>query len=100
MNTVLGEPIIYKLKKISLKSLGIILSALHTLVGLMVGIIVTFGSLVNGETGMWGLGAWSILVLPIINGILGFLTGCLIAGFYNFIASRLGGIVLEFEKAE
>lgn len=42
---------------------------------------------------MFGVGA--IVVLPICYGILGWIGGWIVAGLYNWIAGRFGGIVLQ-----
>jgi len=37
------------------------------------------------------------LIFPVLNGLLGLATGAFFTGLYNFLASRFGGIDMEFE---
>jgi hypothetical protein len=41
------------------------------------------------------LGYWSLIVMPILNGLFYFVAGALIALVYNLIANWIGGIKLE-----
>ena len=92
---------ILKLKKISILPFSLILCALHAMVGLALGIIVAMISIVTkDQQAAMGLGAWAIVVFPILNALLGFLTGVLIAWAYNFFAAQLGGVRMEFLEEE
>ena len=44
------------------------------------------------------LGYWSLIVLPILNGIIYFILGIIGALLYNLFASWVGGVKLEFSK--
>lgn len=91
-----------KLKKISTKSFILIFSIINVTAGLILGTVVTIVSLAapdeQGAGG--GIGAWAILIFPILNGLLGIATGAFFTGLYNFLAQRFGGINLEFEAIE
>ena len=91
---------VLKIQKISAVPLGIILCCMHTIVGLILGVIVSVGSLTNAEEGgLWDLGVWAILVLPLINAALGFITGLFLAGAYNLLVQWFGrAIELEVEQ--
>lgn len=41
-----------------------------------------------------------VLVMPIIYGILGFISGLILAALYNLFASLFGGIEMKFKKVE
>jgi len=87
-----------KLKKIAVMPLAKILCALQSMVGLILGVIVAIGSVTTQEDdGLWSLGAWSILVFPIVNAVLGLLSGMLLAWAYNLFAQWFGGIEFELE---
>ncbi len=47
--------------------------------------------------GVSSLGVASIVVFPILGLIFGFIIGAVVAIVYNFLASLLGGIKLEFK---
>ena len=93
------------IKKIKPLSLGKFLGALYGIFGLIAGIIFsllsTVGSFALPESGFNGLFAFfgiaSIVVLPLIYGLMGFLGGFLIASFYNFVAKKVGGVEIETE---
>ena len=88
-----------RLEKISILPLAKISSALHALVGFVLGMIVTIGSLTSqDENGIWSLGPWSVLVFPVVNAGLGFLTGAFMAWGYNYFAQGFGGIEFEVEE--
>jgi len=90
-----------KLNRINVLSLAKIVSAIQAVIGLVLGIVVSIGSTTNQQDdGIWSLGAWSLLVFPIVNAILGFLTGSLLALGYNLFAQWFGGIEFEIEKRE
>lgn len=61
----------------------------------------TFGTYAGTATGlnmaplMLGLGIASIIVMPIIMAILGFIMGAIGAFFYNVAAKYVGGIKLD-----
>lgn len=48
-------------------------------------------------TGMRMLGTGSLVVLPIIYGVLGFILGALTAWLYNLVARWTGGLELELD---
>lgn len=83
-------------------SLAGILAVLHTLIGIVVGAVIALGALLNQEgEGLWSLGIWAILVLPVVNAMIGYGTGLLIAFFYNLMAQGLNqGIEMEFERTD
>lgn len=89
---------ILKINKISIKSLVWILSVIYVSAGFVLGLIVTIASLVSPpDQEMGGVGAWAVLLFPIINGLLGCLTAMFLASMYNFLAGLMGGVVIEAE---
>jgi hypothetical protein len=89
------------LKTISVLPVAKIFCVMHAVIGLILGLIVTLGSLTGQEyNGVLSIGPWSILVFPIANSILGFLTGLFIAGGYNLISKWVGSIEIEIEQKE
>jgi len=48
-------------------------------------------------TGMRMLRTGSLVVLPVVYGVLGFILGALTAWLYNLVASWTGGLELELE---
>ena len=90
-----------ELRSISVLSLAKMVSAIQAVIGLILGIIVSIGPSGNQQDeGIWGLGPWSLLVFPIVNAVLGFLTGSLLALGYNLFAQWFGGIKYEVEDKE
>lgn len=89
-----------KLKKISTKSFVVIFSVINVIAGVILGALVTIASLISPNEEGAALGAWAILIFPVLNGILGAVTGAFFTGLYNVLASRLGGIELEFESLQ
>ena len=90
-----------KLMKISTKSFVLIFASLNVIAGVLLGAVVTVVSLVNPpEPGSNEVGAWAVLVFPVLNGILGVAAGFFLAGIYNLLTRFFGGIELEFEPIE
>jgi len=90
-----------KLKKISVKSFIITFSTINLVAGFIIGLIVTVMSLVAPDEQVPAVfGVWAILTFPILNAILGVVSGALITGAYNIVAQRMGGIELEFEAVQ
>jgi len=76
-----------------------IFCALHAVVGVILGIVATIGSMTNQtDEGFWSLGPWSLLVFPVVNAGLGFLTGIFFAWAYNLFSQWFGGIEFELEE--
>ncbi len=96
-----------ELKRIGPLSAGKVLGAMYFVLGLVMGLIGVVFSLatsaylgdVFGDSStlsiMFGFG--SIIILPFIYAILGFIQGLITAWLYNLIAGILGGIKLEIK---
>jgi hypothetical protein len=92
-----------KIKRIGVLSLGKILGIIYALFGFIGGAIlslvaITGISMSNGGAGLgiaFGIGA--IIILPIIYGVLGFISGILCGAIYNLAALWMGGIEIEVE---
>ena len=71
--------------------------------GILISILLSKAELIPGLTEQLGLvstlGYKSIIVFPILNGILYFIVGIILAFIYNLLASWIGGINLEFKEA-
>ncbi len=89
-----------KLKKISMKSFILIFSTINVLAGFVLGAVVSVVSLITPNEQGSAMGAWAILIFPVLNGLLGVVTGAFLTGMYNFIAPRFGGVQLEFETVQ
>lgn len=91
-----------KLMKISTRSFIIIFSMINVVAGFILGTVVTIVSLVTptAQQAPGDMGPWSILTFPILNGLLGLVTGSFFTVVYNFFAKKFGGIELEFENLE
>ncbi len=95
-----------ELKKIRILSLAKITCILGVIYGLVSGILVSFiysksellASLgIQLPAAVTTLGYKSIIVLPILYGIIYFIAGIILAFVYNLLASWVGGINLEFK---
>jgi hypothetical protein len=96
-----------ELKRIGPLSAGKVLGIMSFVMGLVIGLITVVFSLatsayfgdVFGDSStlsmMFGFG--SLLIMPFIYGVLGFIQGLIGAWLYNLIARILGGIHLELQ---
>ena len=94
------------IRKIDPLSTGKILGLIYALIALVVGLFLTmiavFGVAAGGGGGnsvVGGLitGVGAVLLLPLFNGLMGFVGGAIAALLYNLVASMAGGIVFEVE---
>jgi hypothetical protein len=99
------------LKKIGVMSLARILGIIYAFLGLIIGIFVAlvvslgaiagsrFSEFSHGPSPLLGLvfGIGSIVIFPILYGLLGFLAGLIASALYNWIVGFAGGIELELE---
>lgn len=92
-----------EIKKIDILSAVKVVAAGYAAIGLIVGAISTFVSLVGAaimRSGSILFGVGSIIFLPILYGFFGVLAGALGGLIYNLIASWIGGIKIETDKSE
>lgn len=95
-----------ELKRVGIMSLAKIAGLIGVIYGLVSGllfsIIYSKAGSIPGLTEQLGmissLGYSSIIVLPILNGIIYFIAGVVIAFIYNLLAKKVGGIELTLEK--
>lgn len=90
-----------KLNKISPKSFILVFATINVVAGLILGAVVTVVSLAAPQDESFGAGgAWAILIFPIVNGVLGAMTGAFLTGMYNFLSEMVGAAVFEFEEVK
>ena len=90
------------LKRIEPLSLAKVAGILYACIGIIAGLCMwMFSGLMSGLGGeeadmfatMFGVG--SIIIFPILYGILGFIFGFISAALYNVVADRIGGIEVD-----
>ncbi len=86
------------------KITGILYAVLGLFMGFIISAVALFGALLgsalsNSSEPFVGLifGAGAIIVMPILYGVMGFISGIITAGIYNFVVRFTGGLELEFE---
>jgi hypothetical protein len=87
-----------KLNKIAVKPFVLIVGTIQVVAGFILGLIVTLVALVAPSDQVPGVGPWSIIVFPILNGLIGVITAVFLAGIYNVFSKHVGGVVFEFEN--
>lgn len=101
-------------KRVGVFSLAKIQSVIMAAVGLVIGIplgliTMVFGAAIMAAGGSdgragggvgFGFGLFCMIGLPIMYGILGFITGAISALVYNVASGFLGGLELELENAD
>jgi len=96
------------LKKLGVLSLGKVMGCIYGLFGLIFGAIFSLVSVVGGvgmmasqqggdETWAMFFGVGAIIILPLLYGVLGFLSGLLTALIYNVCAGFMGGLEVEVD---
>lgn len=99
-----------KIEKVGVFSLAKVQAILAAFIGLIIG---TFYTILSILINSWSipiivseqdkmiirtLGAMEIIIFPIIYGVVGFISGAVIAFLYNLIAKWVGGIEIELES--
>ncbi len=84
------------LKRIGVLSFAKIYGAIGAIIGFILGLVVSLVGVAAGSFGAFGV--FSIVILPIIYGLLMFIMGAVSAFLYNVIAKRVGGVELEFDQ--
>ncbi len=94
-----------RLTRIAPIQCGVILGALYAFFGLLFGIFITLFGAASAAVGaaegnnaaglMAGFGALAIVLIPLMYGVIGFISGVVCALLYNFIVKFVGGLVVE-----
>jgi len=78
--------------------LGLIVGIFYAIIGVFIGATAVTGAAGEPSAGLVaGLGIAAIIVTPIIYGIMGFISGVIIAWLYNLVAKWVGGVELDLE---
>jgi hypothetical protein len=93
------------IKRVGPVSCAKVVAALYMIVGIAIGGLISLGSMAGGMASevpwMAGIGAAigiaAIIVLPLVYGILGFVTTLIGAWLYNIAASIVGGIEIDVQ---
>lgn len=90
-----------EIKRMDVLSVGKIYAITMAIIGFIGGIIIALvGSAATfGRPGMLGagFGVASIIIFPILYGILGFIIGIIGAAIYNLVAGWVGGIKIDLK---
>jgi hypothetical protein len=93
-----GDHMKLRLKRIPMKPFVFLFTIINVVTGLLLGIFMTLTALVVPSEQNGGAGVWSILIFPLMNGIIGLASGAFLTGIYNFLAKHMDGIEMEFES--
>lgn len=96
---VQSEPEAVRIKKIGVLSLANLLAIMNVLIGLIFGIVILILTMLISPEGTVGdyltsFGKYAVITLPIVYGVLGWISGILVGIFYNLGAKITKGIVL------
>ena len=89
-----------KVKRIGVLSLAKISGILYAIFGLIFGVLFAILPLMGlnvDETTLF-FGTATIIVFPILYGIMGFIGGLITAFFYNLVVGKIGGLEVELTK--
>jgi hypothetical protein len=89
-------------KRVGVLSVGKVLGCLYVVLGVIVGGLFSLLSSTNAavggrDQGVAALlfGGNSIIIVPVIYGVIGFIGGIIGAALYNVVATTVGGIEIE-----
>jgi predicted membrane protein len=92
-----------RIRRMDVMQMAKTLGALYLLLGLIIGVPVMFlmSAFAKTQPGLpayWsGLGLTTIIVMPVIYGVFGFIAGAIMAALYNVVAGLTGGIGIDLE---
>jgi hypothetical protein len=90
-----------KLRRIGVLSAAKMYGVITAIFGLFIGAMFSLFSLVGGAMagaeGAWAMifGVGAIIIVPIFYGLIGFVSGGLMAWIYNMAAGVMGGVEIE-----
>ena len=104
----MGEKVKVKIKKldiisfagfqaISLAFLGLILGIISLIIGLIISSMSLSSGLVSGGF-IGGIGIIGLILYPIGFGIIGFISGIVVAFFFNLTMKIIGGLRMDLEE--
>ncbi len=91
-------------KSVGVLSVGKVMACLYALLGLIIGGIFSFVTLVGATIAeqragpfelLFGVGA--VILIPVLYGVIGFVGGIIMAALYNIVASLAGGVEIELK---
>lgn len=85
-----------QIKSVGVLQTAIILSVVYCLVSIPFAVFFALGALMSGHPG----GSFMMLLMPLLNLVLGFISTALFCYIYNRVAERLGGIEIEWKEPE
>lgn len=91
------------LKKIDALSLARVITVIYAIIGLFMGLFYyAMGQVLPSEELMLSAApyiysAWMILIMPVAYAIMGFIGSLIIAGLYNVVAKKTGGVKLDLK---
>ncbi|OWK36162.1 DUF3566 domain-containing protein [Fimbriiglobus ruber] len=82
------------------KMSGAVFAVFSLIVGIFAALVIILMTLIMGSsyTSGFGMACGSVIMLPVTNGISGFISGCLYAVLYNTFAKMVGGIEVELAE--
>ena len=102
----------FTLRRVDPISLAKVFAVVQASIGLIIGGCISIFALLAGMVGSSALpegsgapgwlgpmiGVGAVIALPVLYGVMGFVSGLIGSFIYNFFAGVVGGIVLEFER--
>lgn len=94
---------IQQIRRLGVGQMAKVMGALYFLIGIVIAAVIgLFGSMFPdaGDGSVALFGGLFLLAMPILYGVIGVVSGALIAWLYNVVAGFTGGLEMELEGAE
>ncbi len=93
----------YQVRRLGLGQTAIVFGAMYLLFGIIISVMfAAIGAVMpRGEMGpeAFMFGGMFLIFMPLMYAVLGFISGLLVALFYNVIAGMTGGLEVELASA-
>lgn len=95
---------VHRVRRVGVEQLAKLLGAIYLFFGVILAVLFAgLGALVPGTTAEEG---WSmfrggfLLVMPVMYGVIGLVSGALVAWLYNIVAGWTGGLELDLQPGD
>ena len=85
-----------RIARISVHQTSLVMAVLYLIIGLIMVPFIFLASLMDPDT---AFPFWTMLIIPIVYAVIGYISVAIVALVYNFLASLTGGVEVTLKPA-